>query len=95
MGLGGGSRSRRLADPFPDRPDPDDHNNPEDTPGRRVRRQTADLVNMFRVARAALPQPQYQLLMEDDFLACPGALARIYSLIDIVRACLGLRRSRG
>jgi len=51
-------------DPTPGAREPDDLNNPDDTPGREVRKQTLDLIQLLEHSRQLA---QYYMFMEDDF----------------------------
>jgi len=51
-------------DPIPGAREPDDLNNPEDTPGREVRKQTLDLIQLLEHSQHLA---QYYMFMEDDF----------------------------
>ena len=51
-------------DPTPWAKEPDDLHNPDDTPGREVRKQTLDLVQLLEHSRHLA---RYYMFMEDDF----------------------------
>ncbi|KAL6771926.1 hypothetical protein ACKKBG_A28325 [Auxenochlorella protothecoides x Auxenochlorella symbiontica] len=65
-----------VADPTPDAADPDDLHNPDDRPGRQVRKQTCDLIALLR---HAAPLSRYYFFMEDDFEVCPFALRALHT----------------
>jgi hypothetical protein len=49
-------------------------------PGTRVQQQTRDIINTLRVIYEKY-QPEFHLIMEDDFSLCPNALQIIYYLL--------------
>ena len=51
-------------DPTPWAKEPDDLHNPDDTPGREVRKQTLDLVQLLEHSQHLA---RYYMFMEDDF----------------------------
>ena len=51
-------------DPTPHAREPDDLHNPDDVPGRAVRKQTADLIMLLEAAQHLA---HYYLFLEDDF----------------------------
>ena len=55
-------------DPTPWAREPDDLHNPDDTPGREVRKQTLDLIQLLEHSRQLA---QYYMFMEDDFRRGP------------------------
>lgn len=65
-------------DPTPDAPDPDDLHNPEDRPGRAVRAQTRNLVELLSLARH---RGTYYMFMEDDFRVCPFMLRALHYVL--------------
>ena len=70
-------------DPTPWAREPDDLHNPDDTPGREVRKQTLDLIQLLEHSRQLA---QYYMFMEDDFrcanLCLLGAPRRVGCLPD-------------
>jgi len=98
-----------FGDPTPNRPDPDDLDNPTNVPGAAVRRQTADLATLLALAAdvasaaEASSSPSssssYFLFLEDDFATCPGMLAAVRYLLAKSTAAypewLGVRFSYG
>lgn len=64
--------------------EPDNNNNPSGTPGGEVRQQTADLVHQIEQCATVAP---YVVLIEDDFLACPFAVARVKQAASMARQC--------
>ena len=75
-----GAPSKRRADPHrDDQPEVDDHKNPDDRPGIKVRQQTLDVVSL---ATASEGRADYVLLTEDDAELCEGALLLVRQSID-------------
>lgn len=70
--------TEKQVDRFADQPDPDDFNNPNDTPGRKVRHQTYDLISLMKLAK---DKSTYFMFMEDDFPVCPKALDTFYYVL--------------
>lgn len=73
--------SGTLQDPNPNLPDPDDNNNPTNTPGRFVRQQTCDVVSLIRTVA---PRAKHFMFMEDDFETCQNALRAIQYAMEKV-----------
>lgn len=65
--------TQRLLDPYSDKTDPDDWDNPDDRPGHAVRQQSCDLISLFSYGLKHYGDHQYFLLMEDDFPLCESA----------------------
>ncbi|KAK9825323.1 hypothetical protein WJX74_009420 [Apatococcus lobatus] len=81
-----------VVDPAPDAPEPDDFNNPDNHPGREVRRQTCNLVALLE---AAQPWAHHYMFMEDDFRVCPNTIRILHYVLRKAATVPGLRNWKG
>ncbi|KAF2071410.1 hypothetical protein CYY_007274 [Polysphondylium violaceum] len=75
----------------------DDHDNPFDKPGKRVQKQTLDIIKILSKVKS---KAEYVLLMEDDFPLCNNSLSIFNYIIhksnlynpfwDLIRTSFGL-----
>jgi hypothetical protein len=70
--------TEKQEDRFAHLEDPDDFNNPNDIPGKKVRHQTYDLISLMKLAKN---KSRYFMFMEDDFPVCPKALDTFYYVL--------------
>jgi len=92
----------RLSDPFADIPG-NDYLAPENSlPGHLARQQNADVLTLLSTVFRTIPNFEYFLFMEDDFLACDNSLSTILNDLRKIeahtparKALCGLRLSYG
>jgi len=70
--------TQKQEDRYANMDDPDDFNNPNDTPGKKVRYQTYDLISLMKLANN---KSKYFMFLEDDFPVCPKAFDTFYYII--------------